>query len=262
MSTVIPFQFDTAQVRVIQNENGEPWFVAKDVCDVLGIRTDSLRYILDDDEIAEVNPNSIGVGHGGRNMLIVSESGLYSATLRSRKSEAKPFRKWVTSEVLPSIRKTGGYIQVDEGDSDDAIMAKALMIADKTIANLKTKANVLEAKVEADRHKVLFTESIETSKDSILVRDLAKLIQQSTGTPMGGNRLFIWLRENGFLIRAQGTDYNMPTQRSMGMGLFEIKESTYQHPEQGPKLTKTPKVTGKGQVYFVNKFTPSPQEAA
>lgn len=139
-------------------------------------------------------------------------------------------------------------------DTPESIMARAVLIAQDTIKQLESRTLELEAKVEQDKPKVLFADAISVSDTTILVRDLAKLIYQSTNIKIGEQRLYAWLRENGYLIRQQGTSWNMPTQRSAEMGLFVIKEGTYQHPDKGPQITKTPKITGKGQNYFINKF--------
>ena len=139
------------------------------------------------------------------------------------------------------------FIQVEKDfNSPEKIMARALLMADQ-------KVNKLEAQIEADKPKVLFADAVSASHTSILVGDLAKLISQN-GYKIGGNRLFVWLRENGYLIKRKGSDWNMPTQRSMEMKLFEIKESTITHPDGHISVSKTVKVTGKGQQYFINKF--------
>lgn len=252
MSNLIPFQFDTAEVRVIQDENGEPWFVAKDVCDILGTSTRDIRKVLDEDEV-----DTIHIGnHGGRESLILSEPGIYSMILRSRKPDAKRFKRWLTHEVLPSIRKYGAYGTPQTIEAMMADPQNAIKLFQRLDTEQK-KRKVLEFKIEKDRPKVLFAESIEVSDTSILIRELAKLIQQATVQPMGEKRLFFWLRENGYIIKKLGTDTNSPTQRSMNMGLFEIKESTFMTNSHGAKITKTTKVTGKGQIYFINKFQKS-----
>lgn len=177
----------------------------------------------------------------------INESGLYTLIIRSRKPEAKKFRKWVTNEVLPSIRKNGGYIAGQEVLSEDELIHKALLVA-------TNKLKQREAELEAQKPKVLFANSVASSHTSILVGELAKIIKQALDIDMGQNRFFKWLRENGYLITRKGSDYNMPTQKSMDLGLFEIKESTISHPDGHVSITKTPKVTGKGQVYFIDKF--------
>jgi anti-repressor protein len=185
-------------------------------------------------------------------MTVVNESGLYNVILRSDKPEAKPFRKWVTSKVLPSIRKHGAYMTPQK--------IEEVLLNPDTIIKLATelkaeqeKRVALESKVEQDKPLVAFANSVSVAKTSILVGELAKLLKQN-GVDMGQNRLFAWMRENGYLISRKGTDYNMPTQRSMEMELFEIKESTISHGDGHTSISKTPKVTGKGQIYFINLF--------
>lgn len=220
--------------------NGEPMFCLVDICKALEIKnaTDVAKR-LDEDERTRLN-----LGRQGETNFI-TESGLYAVILRSDKPNAKKFRKWVTSEVLPSIRKNGGYINGQETLSDDELMAKALMVAQNKIAER-------DKVIERMKPKEIFADAVSTSKTSILVGDLAKLICQN-GYKIGQKRLFDWLRENGYLIK-NGTSRNMPSQRYLEQGLFEIKESNIQNPDGSVRITKTTKVTGKGQIYFVNKF--------
>lgn len=182
-------------------------------------------------------------------MTIVSESGVYALVFTSRKPEAKQFKRWVTHEVLPSIRKNGGYIANQENLTPEQIVANALIVA-KNIITEKDKL------LEAQRPKVLFADAVSASKSSILIGELAKILKQN-GIEIGQNRLFEWLRVNGYLISRKGTDYNMPTQYSMELGLFEVKETTITHSDGHISVSKTAKVTGKGQLYFVNKFIKS-----
>lgn len=236
-------------VRVV-DVNGEPWFVAKDVCECLELTNTSqtLSY-LDDDEKGITTNDTPG---GAQEMSIVSEAGLYSLILRSRKPEAKAFKRWITHEVLPAIRKHGGYLtpaKLEEALTDpDTIIRLA--------TNLKAereKRQALEAQAAADRPKVVFAESIEVAKTSILVGEMAKLIKQATGCDMGQNRFFEWLRANGYLHKG-GSARNMPTQRCIDAGWMEIKEGTRIGSSGECHITRTPKVTGKGQIYFVNLF--------
>ena len=159
---------------------------------------------------------------------------------------AEKFETWVFDEVLPSIRKTGGYIAGEEELSEDELIAKALIVVNRKLATR-------EKQLEEQKPKVLFADSVTASKTTILIGELAKIIKQNGGD-IGQNRLFEWLRENSYLISRKGTDYNMPTQKAMNQGLFEIKETTITHADGHISINKTPKVTGKGQVYFVNKF--------
>ena len=238
------FKFEQNDVRTITDEHGEPWFVAKDVCEVLEIeRTDSALRNLDDDEKGTRKMSTLG---GTQQVSIISESGLYALIMRSNKPQAKHFRKWVTSEVLPAIRKTGGYISAQPDETPEQIMAKAILIAQDTITRQ-------QAQIDEYKPKALFADAVSASHTSILVGELAKLLRQN-GVEIGQNRLFSELREDGFLIKRRGTDYNMPTQRSMEMELFEIRERAFSDPNGAVRITKTPKVTGKGQVYFVNRY--------
>lgn len=240
------FNYNGNEVRIIQKD-GEPWWVLKDVCGILEIKnpTDVVKR-LDEDERARFN-----LGRQGETNII-NESGLYNVILRSDKPEAKPFRKWVTSEVLPSIRKHGGYLTPQK--IEEVLLNPDTII--KLATDLKAeqeKRAALEVKVEQDKPLVAFANSVSVASTSILVGELAKLLKQN-GVDMGQNRLFAWMRENGFLISRKGTDYNMPTQRSMDKGLFEIKETTISHGDGHTSINKTPKVTGKGQIYFINLF--------
>lgn len=244
---IVPQVFESkefGQLRVTQDENGKPWFVAKDVCDALGIRTDTVRTILDDDEVRETNPNSIGVA-GGRNPLIVSEAGLYSLILKSRKPEAKRFRRWVTHEVLPALRRDGAYVASD-GDEDDAtLMARALLAAKRAIDRKDRRIAELEP-------KALFADAVSASDGTCLVGELAKMMTQA-GFPIGQNRLFALLRNDGYLGKS-GSNRNVPLQRYVERGLFRVKETAITHSDGHVTINRTPKVTGKGQRYFVERY--------
>lgn len=249
MNNLQVFNYNGNEVRTIQKD-GEPWWVLKDVCGILGIskyRDTASR--LDEDERGSVRVDTPG---GEQEMTVVNESGLYNVILRSDKPEAKPFRKWVTSEVLPSIRKHGAYMTPQK--IEEALLNPDTII--KLATNLKAereKRMELERQAEKDKPLVTFANSVSVAKASILVGELAKLLKQN-GVDMGQNRLFTWMRENGYLISRKGADYNMPTQRSMEMELFEIKLTTISHGDGHTSLNKTPKVTGKGQIYFINLF--------
>lgn len=242
-------------IRTLEIE-GEPWFVAKDVCVVLGTETRDIPDLLDHDEqkpmvgiIHTLNDNS-GLRKDSR---LISESGLYALILRSRKPQAKAFSKWVRSEVLPSIRKHGGYIAQQENLSPEEVVANALVVAQRIIEEKTEALSRANDQIKLDRHKVVFADSISVCESTILVGELAKLVKQGTGKDIGQKRMFDWLRYNGFLHK-KGSDRNMPTQKSMDMGLFVIKEGTRAGSNGVFHITKTPKVTGKGQIYFVNRF--------
>lgn len=249
MNDIQIFNYSGNEVRTIQKD-GEPWFVLKDVCAVLGIskyRDTAAR--LDADERGSVELDTPG---GMQNMTIINESGLYNVILRSDKPEAKPFRKWVTTEILPSIRKHGAYMT--ENTLENMIASPEFGIKLLTALQEEREQRVkLEAKVESDAPKVLFADAVNASHTTILVGELAKLLKQN-GKDIGQNRLFAYLRDNGYLIKRSGRDYNMPTQRSMERGWFTIKERTVQEPNGSISVKKTPLVTGKGQQYFINLF--------
>lgn len=232
-------------IRTLQKD-GEPWFVGKDVAAALGYSNPrkAIADHVDEEDKGVTNCYTLG---GNQNMTIINESGLYSLILSSRLPTAKKFKHWVTSEVLPSIRKTGGYISGQENMSDSELMAKALLVAQRQI-------NQRDARIAEMQPKALFADSVAASKTSILIGELAKILKQNGVENMGQNRLFEWLRSNGYLIRRKGTDYNMPTQRAMELKLFEIKETVVSHADGHQTINKTPKVTGKGQQYFINAF--------
>lgn len=232
--------------------NGEPWLVGKDVAEALGYSNtrDALdRHVDTEDKNTVANPDG---KRGNPNMTIINESGLYALVLSSKLPKAKEYRRWVTSEVLPSIRKHGLYATAETAERllSDPDFVIRLFTEIKAEKEMRQK---LEAEAAANAPKVLFADSVEASKTSILVFDLAKLIRQN-GVDIGGNRLFAWMRDNGYLVRRKGADYNMPTQKAMEMGLFEVKETAITHADGHISVNRTPKVTGRGQVYFINKF--------
>lgn len=249
MNDIQIFNYNSSEVRTIQTD-GEPWFVLRDVCNVLGIsHVKDTADRLDQDEVGQTEViDSLG---RKQTATIINESGLYNVILRSDKPEAKPFRKWVTSEVLPTIRRHGMYATPDT-------VEKILADPDTTIKLLETIKQeraarlALEAQAEADKPKVLFADAVSASHTSILVGDLAKLLRQN-GVDIGQNRLFSFLREKGYLC-SQGERYNLPTQRSMDRGWFQVKETTINQPNGSVRITRTVKVTGKGQQYFINLF--------
>lgn len=258
------------QIRTIDRD-GEPWFVGRDVAEALGYSNtkDALmkhvdeedKQILQRSQIATIENhipkaalpmNFVPGDIPNRGLTIINESGLYSLVLSSKLPTAKKFKRWVTSEVIPSVRKHGGYLTPEKVE-ELLINPDAVIQMLTTIKEEREARQAAEAKIEADHPKVLFADAVSASKQSILIGELAKLLKQN-GVDIGQQRLFEWLRNRGYLIRRQGTDRNMPTQRAMEMGLFEIKETTISHSDGHISINKTPKVTGKGQVYFINIF--------
>ena len=236
------WSYENSEIRTVEKD-GEPWWV---------LELSSPHKVADRLEADEKGRNLIPTLGGMQEMTTVNESGLYAVILRSDKPQAKPFRRWVTSEVLPSIRKHGAYMT--DQTLEQALTSPDFLIQLATqLKEEKEQRKQLEAKVEQDKPKVLFADSVSASKSSILVGELAKILKQN-GVDTGQFRLFAWLRENGYLIKREGSDYNMPTQRSAEMGLFEVKQTIITHSDGHITTNKTPKVTGKGQVYFVNKL--------
>lgn len=247
-SEIRKFDFRGASLRTLTDESGEPWFVAKDVCDILGHSNVSMALDrLDDDERSKFN-----LGRQGETN-IVNEAGLYVLVLGSRKPEAHEFKRWVTHEVLPSIRRHGGYMAGQERMTPEQMALASLKW-------LQSKVDEQARQLKAQEGKVLFANAVESAKTSILVGDLAKILK-GNGIDIGQKRLFAWLREHGWLIKAKGSSWNMPTQKSMDLGLFEIKETTVTHADGHTTINKTPKVTGKGQTYFTNLFLKPTLEA-
>lgn len=233
------------EIRTVEID-GEPWFVGKDVAEVLGYLNSSKALADHVDEDDKLNNESLS-SLGQRGGWLINESGLYSLILSSKLPTAKAFKRWVTSEVLPSIRKHGLYAKEELLDNPDIAIA-----AFKALKEEREARKALEAENTVMRPKALFADAVNASHTSILIGELAKLIKQN-GIDIGQKRLFEWLREQGFLMKS-GSSKNMPTQRSMEQGLFEIKESSYINAEGVTVVTKTTKVTGKGQIYFTNKF--------
>lgn len=239
---------DFGQIRTTVDEKGEALFCLRDVCKVLGLKAKHVTERLDDRVVSNgLISDSIGRKH---KVCFVNEIGFYDTVLDSRKPIARAFRKWVTGEVLPQIRKTGGYIPMDKDENannrknastDEDILTRALVIANKTIA-LKDKV------IEVQRPSVEFAKAITSSKDSILIRDLAKLITQN-GVKIGQGRLFYWLRLNGYLFKRE----TRPIQKWVELGIFDTNISLMQN-SNGKHMRVTTKVTGKGQQYFIDGF--------
>ncbi len=229
---------DFGAIRVSTVE-GESWFVASDVCAALGLSqvTNSVKR-LDDDERTLISIK-------GRSVNAVNEPGLYSLVLASRKPEAKAFKRWVTHEVLPAIRRTGGYIAAKQDETPEQIMARAVLVAQDTIERQKEQIKELKP-------KALFADAVAASDGTCLVGELAKMLKQN-GVNIGQNRLFAWMREHGHLGKT-GSNRNVPTQRAMEQGLFRIKETAVTHSDGHVTINRTPKVTGKGQRYFIDAF--------
>lgn len=245
------FDFKGAPLRTLTDKAGEPWFVAKDVCDILGTDTRDLHKILESDEITNVDSIHIAQ-NGGKAPLIISEPGLYRLVMKSRKPEAKEFQRWVTHEVLPQIRKTGGYIPTSESDSDEDIMARAVLVAQKTIKQKNQQIAEQQTRIVELEPKARFADAVAASDDTCLIGELAKMLLQN-GIPVGQNRLFRLLRAEGYLGKS-GSNRNIPTQRAMELGLFRIKETTVTHADGHTTVSRTPKVTGKGQCYFIDRY--------
>ena len=250
------WNYESSEIRTVQ-VNGEPWFVGKDVATVLGYSNprDAINKRVDDEDKGVAKCDTLG---GVQDLTIINESGLYSLVLSSKLPNAKKFKRWVTSEVLPSIRKHGAYMTEQTLEraltSPDFLieLATQLKTEQEQRRRLETTVAAQSKQMEQDKPKVLFADSVTASSSSILIGELAKLIKQN-GVDIGQRRLFEWMRANGYLIKRKGSEYNLPTQRSMEQGLMEIKETSVIHSGY-TTISKTPKVTGKGQVYFINLF--------
>ncbi len=239
------------EIRAV-NIDGGVWFVGKDVTEILGYQNASKALIDHVDDEDKLNNDSL-LSLGQRGGWLINESGLYSLILSSKLESAKRFKRWVTSEVLPAIRNNGGYITGQEQMSDAELMARALTVAQKTIERREFVIRQLEADTERMHPKEIFADAVSSSNSSILIGELAKILK-GNGFDIGQNRLFRWLREHGYLIRRNGADFNMPTQKAMDKGLFKIKETAITKSDGTSIITKTVKVTGAGQVYFTNLF--------
>lgn len=240
------FNFHGQTVRTV-TVNNETYFVGKDVADILGYSNsrDALsKHVDSDDKLT----SQIATAGQNRNQTIINESGLYSLILSSKLPQAKEFKRWVTSEVLPTIRKNGMFATDELLDNPDFAIATLQKLKEEREAKRQ-----LEAQIEADKPKVIFADAVSASKSSILIGELAKLLKQN-GIDIGQNKLFRWLRLNGYLINRKGESWNQPTQRSMELGLFQLKKTNINHPDGHTTVNTTTKVTGKGQQYFVNKF--------
>ena len=243
------FSYEGNEVRTVQRSD-ETWWVLKDVCEILELTSPhKVAERLDDDEKGRSLIPTLG---GNQELTVVSESGLYNVILRSDKPEAKKFKRWVTHEVLPTIRRHGAYVtpaKLEElmNDPDSWI---------KVLTALKEERAVkerLQLEATENKPKVIFADAVSVSDGTILIGELAKILK-GNGIEIGQNRLFEKLRQDGYLIKRKGTDYNAPTQRAMDLGLFRVKETAITHSDGHVTISKTTKVTGKGQQYFINLF--------
>ena len=253
MNELQKFNFEGNEVRTV-TINDQPYFVGKDVAVILGYKNtrDALSHHVDDEDKGVAKLDTLG---GKQKQTIINESGLYSLIIGSKLPQAKKFKRWVTSEVLPAIRKHGAYMT---GEKAFDVVHNASGLADL----LQQAADQLKAKdiqIAEMKPKALFADSVAASHTAILIGELAKILR-GNGIDIGGNRLFRWMRGQGYLISRKGTDYNTPTQKSMDLGLFKIKESTVIHSDGSTSIRKTTKVTGKGQQYFINKFMKMKEE--
>lgn len=250
MNELQVFSFEGKEVRTVQH-NGEPWWVLRDVCEVLDLTTPArVAERLESDEVSLTHLiDSIG---RKQETIIASESGLYNVILRSDKPEAKKFKRWGPHEVLPTIRRHGAYVtpaKLEEIMNDPDAWIKVLTaLKEERIAKER-----LQIEAKENKPKVVFADAVSVSDGTILIGELAKILK-GNGIDIGQNRLFERLRQDGYLIKRNGTDYNAPTQRAMELGLFKVKETAITHSDGHVTISKTTKVTGKGQQYFINLF--------
>lgn len=248
-SNLQEFFFESQQIRVI-TKNKEPWFILSDVCKILEIgNSRDVSRRLEDDEKGVVIIDTLG---GAQKITIINEAGLYQVVLLSRKPSAKQFKRWVTHEVLPQIRKHGAYMtssKIEELLQDPEAWVQLLT----ALKEERLQKNKLLLQIESDKPKIVFADAVSTSQTRILIGELAKLLK-GNGIEIGQNRLFERLRQDGFLIKRKGCDYNTPTQKSMELGLFKLKETAVTHSDGHITISKTAKITGKGQQYFLNYF--------
>lgn len=236
-------------VRAVSIDN-EPYFVGKDVAEILGY-SNPRKAMIDHVDAEDKGVTKCDTLGGTQEMTIINESGLYSLILSSKLPKAKEFKRWVTSEVLPTIRKTGGYVN-NTAQFVDSYFGQLNLEQKHALTLMFDESKRMSEQLKEQAPKVLFANAVETAHTSILIGDLAKIIKQN-GVDIGQKRLFEWMRQNGYLIKG-GSSKNMPTQRSMDQELFEVKETTINNPDGSVRVTKTTKVTGKGQTYFINKF--------
>lgn len=261
MNTEIqPFEFEGNKVRALA-DGDDVMFVASDIAKILGYRdAEKLTRTLDDEE---KGTRRIGTPGGSQTMTVISEPGLYKVILQRQTGRmeggitrefVKRFQRWVTHEVLPQIRRTGGYIHTTDTDSDEDILAKAVLVAQKTIEHKNRQIAEKDAQIKVLEPKALFADAVAASDGTCLVGELAKMLRQN-GLNIGQNRLFQLLRDDGFFGKS-GSNRNVPTQKAMDLGLFRIKETAVTHSDGHVTISRTPKVTGKGQRYFIARYCP------
>lgn len=238
---------DCGEIRIVE-ENGKVWFCGSDVATALGYS--NTRKALADHCKGVTKRDTLTNG-GVQSLSFIPEGDVYRLITHSKLPTAQKFESWVFDEVIPSIHKHGAYMTGETLEkaltSPDFLIELATKLKEEQAKRIE-----LENKIEEDKPRVLFAQAVETSKSTILVGDLAKILRQN-GVDIGQRRLFDWLRDNGYLMKA-GSSRNLPTQSAMDAGLFEVKESTVNNPDGSIRINKTTKVTGKGQTYFVNKF--------
>lgn len=258
---IVPQVFNNpefGQLRVTKDDGGDLWFAATDVAKVLGYRdSERITRRLSEDE---KGTRSVGTLGGVQRLVVISEAGLFSAILRSKVPEAKAFQRWVTHEVLPSIRRDGGYMVAKPDESDEDVLARALLIAQRTLERKNRVIEEQSEQIEELKPKALFADAVAASDGTCLVGELAKMLRQN-GVDLGQNRLFALLRKEGYLGKS-GQNYNVPTQRAMDMGLFRIKETAITHSDGHVTINRTPKVTGKGQRYFIERYSKKDEPAS
>lgn len=238
------------EVRVLE-EQGSSLFCAADICRALQYANprDALAKHCEEEDVAKRDTLT---AKGMQSMSYVTESGLYALIFGSKMPAAKEFKRWVTSEVLPAIRKSGGYMVSRENESAEDLMARALLVAQETLSRASQENKQLKERVEVAESKASFAEAVEASTNTILIAELSKILQQN-GVNIGQNRLFDWMRTNGYLC-SNPAYYNQPTQKAMQQGLFEVTKHIVQKPNGTSIVTSTPRVTGKGQIFFMKKF--------
>ena len=241
------------QIRTSISASNEPLFCLADVCKALGLNggAKNVRQRLNSKGVVLINTLTTG---GEQQLNFINEANLYKCIFQSKKKSAEQFQDWVCEEVLPSIRTKGGYIVAHQEETPEQIMARALKIADDTIKRVQQQNTLLTQQIEQNKPKVLFADAVTASEDSILIGELATILNQK-GVKIGQNRLFTYLRDNGYLCK-EGERRNQPTQKALDLGLFQVKKSTINAPNGSIIVSSTTKVTGKGQIYFINKLIP------